>query len=109
MNINQVYRISVRQLMTEFSTFFGTGVSSTPHEVIDRKRLVAQSGTGLYPAYTHGDIKACIDKIQPVRFREHIVRASFRFVWRTSGFDAVTRYNVLILLLSLFYRHSMGR
>ncbi|KAF9094764.1 Integrator complex subunit 9 [Mortierella sp. GBA35] len=61
-----------RQLMTEFVTFFGTSVTSSPHEIIDRKELVARAGAGLYPAYTHADIKACIDKIQPVRFREHI-------------------------------------
>ncbi|KAF9352199.1 Integrator complex subunit 9 [Mortierella sp. AD094] len=62
-----------RQLMTEFVSFFGTSVTSSPHEFIDRKKLMAKSGSGLYPAYTHADIKACIDKIQPVRFREHIV------------------------------------
>ncbi|KAF9938694.1 Integrator complex subunit 9 [Mortierella alpina] len=62
-----------RQLMTEFVTFFGTSVTSSPHQVIDRKKLVARAGSGLYPAYTHADIKACIDKIQPVRFREHII------------------------------------
>ncbi|KAF9131015.1 Integrator complex subunit 9 [Mortierella sp. 14UC] len=61
-----------RQLMIEFVTFFGTSVTSSPHEIIDRKELVARAGAGLYPAYTHADIKACIDKIQPVRFREHI-------------------------------------
>ncbi|KAG0006069.1 Integrator complex subunit 9 [Entomortierella chlamydospora] len=60
-----------RQLMTEFVSFFGTSVTSSPHEFIDRKKLTARSGSGLYPAYTHADIKACIDKIQPVRFREH--------------------------------------
>ncbi|KAF9357330.1 Integrator complex subunit 9 [Mortierella sp. NVP85] len=76
-----------RQLMTEFSTFFGTGVSSTPHEVIDRKKLVAQSGSGLYPAYTHGDIKACIDKIQPVRFREHIaLYGSLKLTAHSAGY-----------------------
>ncbi|KAG0200745.1 Integrator complex subunit 9 [Mortierella sp. GBA30] len=62
-----------RQLMTEFVSFFGTSVTSSPHEVIDRKNLMARAGSGLYPAYTHADIKACIDKIQPVRFREHII------------------------------------
>ncbi|KAF9956341.1 Integrator complex subunit 9 [Mortierella alpina] len=62
-----------RQLMTEFVTFFGTSVTSSPHQVIDRKKLMARAGSGLYPAYTHADIKACIDKIQPVRFREHII------------------------------------
>ncbi|KAF9141138.1 Integrator complex subunit 9 [Linnemannia schmuckeri] len=61
-----------RQLMIEFVTFFGTSVTSSPHEIIDRKELMARAGAGLYPAYTHADIKACIDKIQPVRFREHI-------------------------------------
>ncbi|KAK3847959.1 MAG: beta-lactamase-like protein [Linnemannia gamsii] len=61
-----------RQLMIEFVTFFGTSVTSSPHEIIDRKELVARAGAGLYPAYTHADIKACIDRIQPVRFREHI-------------------------------------
>ncbi|KAF9900063.1 Integrator complex subunit 9 [Linnemannia zychae] len=61
-----------RQLMIEFVTFFGTSVTSSPHEIIDRQELVARAGAGLYPAYTHADIKACIDKIQPVRFREHI-------------------------------------
>ena len=60
--------------MTEFITFFGTSVTSSPHEIIDRKDLVARAGAGLYPAYTKEDIKACIDKIQPVRFREHIVK-----------------------------------
>lgn len=62
-----------RQLMTEFVSFFGSAVASSPHEVIDRKKLVARSGAGLYPAYTLADIKACIDKIQAVRFQEHIV------------------------------------
>ncbi|KAF8935836.1 Integrator complex subunit 9 [Haplosporangium gracile] len=61
-----------RQLMIEFVTFFGTSVTSSPHEIIDRKELMARAGAGLYPAYTHADIKSCIDKIQPVRFREHI-------------------------------------
>ncbi|KAF9921337.1 Integrator complex subunit 9 [Linnemannia zychae] len=61
-----------RQLMTEFVSFFGTSVTSSPHEIIDRKELKARAGAGLYPAYTLADIKACIDKIQPVRFREHI-------------------------------------
>ncbi|KAG0220967.1 Integrator complex subunit 9 [Mortierella sp. GBA43] len=76
-----------RQLMTEFSTFFGTGVSSAPHEVIDRKKLVTQSGSGLYPAYTHGDIKACIDKIQPVRFREHIaLYGSLKLTAHSAGY-----------------------
>ncbi|KAF8986184.1 Integrator complex subunit 9 [Entomortierella lignicola] len=62
-----------RQLMTEFVSFFGTSVASSPHEFIDRKKLMTKSGSGLFPAYTHADIKACIDKIQPVRFREHII------------------------------------
>ncbi|KAG0095318.1 hypothetical protein BGZ93_006050 [Podila epicladia] len=62
-----------RQHMIEFVSFFGTSVSSSPHHSIDRKRLVARSGSGLYPAYTMADVKACVDKIQPVRFREHVV------------------------------------
>ncbi|KAG0040055.1 Integrator complex subunit 9 [Podila clonocystis] len=62
-----------RQHMIEFVSFFGTSVSSSPHHSIDRKQLVARSGSGLYPAYTMTDIKACIDKIQPVRFREHVI------------------------------------
>lgn len=69
-----------RQLMIEFVTFFGTSVTSSPHEIIDRKELVARAGAGLYPAYTQADIKACIDKIQPVRFREHIVRSCVAIV-----------------------------
>ncbi|KAF9928932.1 Integrator complex subunit 9, partial [Modicella reniformis] len=76
-----------RQLMTEFATFFGTSVSSAPHEVIDRKKLIAQSGSGLYPAYTHADIKACIDKIQPVRFREHIaLYGSLKLTAHSAGY-----------------------
>lgn len=59
--------------MTEFVSFFGSAVASSPHEALDRKKLVARSGAGLYPAYTLADIKACIDKIQAVRFREHVV------------------------------------
>lgn len=63
--------------MTEFVSFFGSAVASSPHEALDRKKLVARSGAGLYPAYTLADIKACIDKIQAVRFREHIVSGVF--------------------------------
>ncbi|KAI7824723.1 beta-lactamase-like protein [Gamsiella multidivaricata] len=76
-----------RQLMTEFVSFFGSSVSSNPHEVIDRKKLVAQSGSGLYPAYTLTDIKACIDKIQPVRFREHItLYGSLKLTAHSAGY-----------------------
>ncbi|KAF9575504.1 Integrator complex subunit 9 [Mortierella alpina] len=76
-----------RQLMTEFVTFFGTSVTSSPHQVIDRKKLVARAGSGLYPAYTHADIKACIDKIQPVRFREHIaLYGSLKLTAHSAGY-----------------------
>ncbi|KAG0293526.1 Integrator complex subunit 9 [Dissophora globulifera] len=61
-----------RIFATEPTIEFGR-VTSSPHEVTDRKKLVEQAGSGLYPAYTLADIKACIDKIQPVRFREHII------------------------------------
>ncbi|GJJ78839.1 integrator complex subunit 9 [Entomortierella parvispora] len=76
-----------RQLMTEFVSFFGTAVASSPHEAIDRKKLVARSGAGLYPAYTLADIKACIDKIQAVRFREHItLYGSLKLTAHSAGY-----------------------
>ncbi|KAF9432612.1 Integrator complex subunit 9 [Entomortierella beljakovae] len=76
-----------RQLMTEFVSFFGTSVTSSPHEFIDRKKLIAQSGSGYYPAYTNADIKACIDKIQPVRFREHIaLYGSLKLTAHSAGY-----------------------
>ncbi|KAF9193410.1 Integrator complex subunit 9 [Haplosporangium sp. Z 11] len=76
-----------RQLMTEFVSFFGTSIASSPHAVIDRQKLVAQSGSGLYPAYTLADVKACIDKIQPVRFREHIaLYGSLKLTAHSAGY-----------------------
>ncbi|KAF8934545.1 Integrator complex subunit 9 [Dissophora ornata] len=76
-----------RQHMTEFVSFFGTSVTSSPHEVIDRKKLVAQAGSGFYPAYTLADIKACIDKMQPVRFREHIaLYGSLKLTAHSAGY-----------------------
>ncbi|KAF9110734.1 Integrator complex subunit 9 [Mortierella sp. AM989] len=48
---------------------------------------MAQSGSGYYPAYTHADIKACIDKIQPVRFREHIaLYGSLKLTAHSAGY-----------------------
>ncbi|KAG0346947.1 Integrator complex subunit 9 [Podila minutissima] len=76
-----------RQHMIEFVSFFGTSVSSSPHHFIDRKQLVARSGSGLYPAYTMADIKACIDKIQPVRFREHVsLYGSLKLTAHSAGY-----------------------
>ncbi|KAG0020383.1 Integrator complex subunit 9 [Podila clonocystis] len=76
-----------RQHMIEFVSFFGTSVSSSPHHSIDRKQLVARSGSGLYPAYTMADIKACIDKIQPVRFREHVsLYGSLKLTAHSAGY-----------------------
>lgn len=76
-----------RQHMIEFVSFFGTSVSSSPHHSIDRKQLVARSGSGLYPAYTVADIKACIDKIQPVRFREHVsLYGSLKLTAHSAGY-----------------------
>ncbi|KAF9972930.1 Integrator complex subunit 9 [Actinomortierella ambigua] len=63
-----------RQLMTEFVSYFGANVTSTPRDTLPRTSKLVRPKNGLYPAYTLADIKACIDKIQPVRFRENIVR-----------------------------------
>lgn len=86
--------------MIEFVTFFGTSVTSSPHEIIDRKELVARAGAGLYPAFTHADIKACIDKIQPVRFREHIVRTCFADIYGV--WPQCHTYSVDLTFLLLF-------
>ncbi|KAG0056262.1 Integrator complex subunit 9 [Gryganskiella cystojenkinii] len=76
-----------RQHMTEFVSFFGSAVASSPHEAMDRKKLAARSGAGLYPAYTLADIKACIDKIQAVRFREHItLYGSLKLTAHSAGY-----------------------
>ncbi|KAF9584231.1 Integrator complex subunit 9 [Lunasporangiospora selenospora] len=76
-----------RQLMTEFVSFFGTSVSSSPHDAIDRKQLLAKAGTGLYPAYTLADVKACIDKVQAVRFREHVaLYGSLKLTAHSAGY-----------------------
>ncbi|KAF9382962.1 Integrator complex subunit 9 [Podila verticillata] len=53
--------------LTEFTDFQGRIFATEPTIEFGR------SGSGLYPAYTVADIKACIDKIQPVRFREHVI------------------------------------
>ncbi|KAF9419449.1 Integrator complex subunit 9 [Podila epigama] len=52
--------------LTEFTDFQGRIFATEPTIEFGR------SGSGLFPAYTMADIKACIDKIQSVRFREHV-------------------------------------
>ncbi|KAG0236512.1 Integrator complex subunit 9 [Actinomortierella wolfii] len=62
-----------RQLMTEFVSYFGANVTTTPRDAAPRTSKLNRPKDGLYPAYTLADIKACIDKIQPVRFRENVL------------------------------------
>ncbi|KAG0256137.1 Integrator complex subunit 9 [Actinomortierella ambigua] len=76
-----------RQLMTEFVSYFGANVTSTPRDTVPQTSKLVRPKNGLYPAYTFADIKACIDKIQPVRFRENIsLYGSLRLTAHSAGY-----------------------
>ncbi|KAF9334818.1 Integrator complex subunit 9 [Podila minutissima] len=67
--------------LTEFTDFQGRIFATEPTIEFGR------SGSGLYPAYNMADIKACIDKIQPVRFREHVsLYGSLKLTAHSAGY-----------------------